>query len=220
MARKTNKAQVLELAARLGVEVEYGQTGSEGFEVALYGYDASMTNDPLGGGHTAITNQAGTGARTEARIWGLALEDLHQFVPCPEDCHCRTVAAPQGDDEDLDVVDATPAPGHIHPIVTGDDGSPIVSNLPYVITDEDSGAEYVGTALSAATSFESMRTMVALSLGVSRETVRLWETDNYREYGFDAPHGRRGTVRFTVASRNPYRPEPVTLTHSHLHHNA
>ena len=95
-----------------------------------------------------------------------------------------------------------------------------LATLPFVITDEDSGAEYVGTALSAATPFESMRTMVALSLGVSRETVRLWETDNYREYGFDAAHGYRGTVRFTVAGRNPYRPEPVTLTHSNHHHNA
>ena len=44
MARKTNKAQVLTLAAELGVEVEYGQMGSEGFEVALYGYSAHMAH--------------------------------------------------------------------------------------------------------------------------------------------------------------------------------
>ena len=112
---------------------------------------------------------------------------------------------------------AQDAPGHVHPIVTDDDGSPVVSTIPFVITDEDSGAEYVGTALSAATPFETMRTMVGLSLGVSRETVQLWETDNHCEYGFDAAHNAyRGTVQFTVADRNPYRPAPVTLTHSNL----
>ena len=47
MARKTNKAQVLELAAKLGVDVEYGVMGSEGFEVALYGYGAHMAFDPM-----------------------------------------------------------------------------------------------------------------------------------------------------------------------------
>ena len=88
MARKTNKEQVLELAAELGVEVEYGQMGSEGFEVALYGYAAHMAFDPMGEGHTAITNQTGTGIRTEAGIWGAALRDLREFVPCAEDCHC------------------------------------------------------------------------------------------------------------------------------------
>lgn len=92
----------------------------------------------------------------------------------------------------------------------------MISTLPFVITDEDSGAVYAGTAVSAATPFETMRTMVALSLDVSRETVRLWETDNYNEYGFDTRHGGyRGTVRFTEPARDPYRPAPVTLTHSH-----
>ena len=89
MARKTNKAQVLELAATLGVEVEYGQMGSEGFEVALYGHASHMAFDPMGEGHTAITNQAGTGIRTEAGIWGAALRDLREFVPCADNCHCR-----------------------------------------------------------------------------------------------------------------------------------
>ena len=42
MARKTNKAQVLELAAQLGVEVEYGPMGDDGFEVALYDYAGHM----------------------------------------------------------------------------------------------------------------------------------------------------------------------------------
>ena len=92
MGRKTNKAQVLELAARLGVEVEYGQLGSEGFEVGLYGYGAHMAFDPMGEGHTAITNQAGTGIRTEAGIWGAALRDLREFVPCAEGCHCYAPA--------------------------------------------------------------------------------------------------------------------------------
>ena len=209
MARKTNKAQVLELAAQLGVEVEYGRMGDDGFEVALYGYAAHMAFDPMGEGHTAITNQSGTGIRTEAGIWGAALRDLKEFVPCADNCHCHAETDP-----DMIVTDEDGAPERVAPIVTDADGFPIVSTLPF-ITDEDSGAEYVGTALSAATPFESMRTMVALSLGVSRETVRLWETDNYREYGFDAARNAyRGTARFTVAARNPYRPAPVTLTHS------
>ena len=97
MARKTNKAQVLELAATLGVEVEYGQMGDDGFEVALYGYAGHMAFDPMGEGHTAITNQSGTGIRTEAGIWGAALRDLREFVPCAADCHCH------GDDTDPDV---------------------------------------------------------------------------------------------------------------------
>ena len=92
MARKTNKELVLTLAAALGVEVEYGQMGSEGFEVALYGYAAHMAFDPMGEGHTAITNQAGTGIRTEAGIWGAALRDLREFVPCAEGCHCYAPA--------------------------------------------------------------------------------------------------------------------------------
>ena len=196
MARKTNKAQVLELAAELGIEVEYGPVG-DGFEVALKS--------------VGVWGTYGTGIRTEAGIWGAALRSLREFVPCAADCHCRATA---DDDEDLIVSD-------VHPIVTDDGGSPVVSTLPYVITDEVSGAEYVGTALSAATPSESMQTLVALSLGVSRETVRLWETDNYREYGFDTPRNAyRGTVRFTVADRNPYRPAPVTLTHSNHHRNA
>ena len=124
MGRKTNKAQVLELAARLGVDVEYGQLGSEGFEVALYGYGAHMAFDPMGEGHTAITNQSGN----------------------------------------------------------------------------------VGTAISAATPAETMRAMIGQSFGVSRETVRLWETDNYREYGFDTrPCGPRGIARFTDPAPNPYK---------------
>ena len=89
MARKTNKAQVLELAATLGVEVEYGQMGDDGFEVALYGYAGHMAFDPMGGGHTAITNQSGTGIRSEAGIWGAALRDLKEFVPCADNCLCR-----------------------------------------------------------------------------------------------------------------------------------
>lgn len=196
MARKTNKAQVLELAAALGVEVEYDRVG-DGHEVALY----------LGSTTVGIWNTYGTGIRTEAGIWGAALHGLREFESANRDAGPDFLIV--SDD------DADPAPGHVHPITTDDDGSPIVSTLPFVITDEDSGAEYVGTALSAATPFETMRTMVALSLGISRETVRLWETDNHCEYGFDAAHNAyRGTARFTVAARNPYRPEPVTLTHS------
>ena len=64
MARKTNKEQVLTLAAALGVEVEYGPMGDDGFEVALYGYAGHMAFDPMGEGHTAIINQSGTGIRT------------------------------------------------------------------------------------------------------------------------------------------------------------
>lgn len=48
--------------------------------------------------------------------------------------------------------------------------------------------------------------MISIVNGVSRETVRIWETDNYREYGFDAPHGRRGTARFLSAAESPVNP--------------
>ena len=85
MARKTNKAQVLELAAQLGVEVEYGPVG-DGFEVALSGVGVWGTH--------------GTGIRTEAGIWGAALRALREFVPCAENtqlvrstAHCPPAAA-------------------------------------------------------------------------------------------------------------------------------
>ena len=100
MARKTNKAQVLELAAQMGVEVEYGVMGGEGFEVALYGYNSHMAFDKGGEGHTAVTNQTGSATydyvlgrytrKSEAGIWGAALDDLRQFEPCADNCHCRT----------------------------------------------------------------------------------------------------------------------------------
>ena len=69
MARKTNKAQVLELAAQLGVEVEYGPMGDDGFEVALYDY----------AGHMARSTPW-------ARV----------TPPSPTaDCHCRGTAWPK-----------------------------------------------------------------------------------------------------------------------------
>lgn len=196
MARKTNKELVLTLAAELGVEVEYGQMGSEGFEVALYGHASHMAFDPMGEGHTAITNQSSTGIRTEAGIWGAALRDLREFVPCAADCHCRAF-------------EPTPDP----------------VRMPFIIVDSNTDAEYVGTAISAATPAETMQAMIAQSFGVSRETVRIWETDNYREYGFDTPRlygrpARQGTARFTDPAPNPYRPAPVTLTHSNHRRNS
>ena len=114
------------------------------------------------------------------------------------------------------MVQDDPVTSHAESIVTDDDGSPIVTTLPFIITDTDSSAEYSGTAISAATPAETMRTMIAQSFGVSRETVRLWETDNYREYGFDTRHGHRGTARFTDPAPNPYRTAPVALTHSYI----
>ena len=277
MARKTNKAQALELAAQLGVEVEYGRMGDDGFEVALYGYAAHMAFDPMGEGHTSITNQAGTGARTESRIWGMALADLKEFVPCADNCHCRTTAdadlvmtdaepdgfevalagvGVRGDDEDAVVTDDGDAPrldtvpcpvcfphrGWAH----GDEsrrkqrdycrsclGSGVLRTIPadletvttryYVITDDDTDAEYTGSVIGNCEPFEAMRTMIGIVRNVSRETVRIWETDNHREYGYDAPHGRRGTARFLSVVEtplNPYRPAPVTLTHSNLRPNS
>ena len=194
MARKTNKAQVLELAAQLGVEVEYGRMGSEGFEVALYGYAAHMAFDPMGEGHTAITNQAGTGARTEARIWGMALADLKEFVPCADNCHCRATA-----DADLVMTDAEPVGEPVAPVET-------VTTRHYVITDDDTDAEHTGSVIGNCEPFEAMRTMIGIVHNVSRETVRIWETDNYREYQFDAPHGRRGTARFLSVVETPLNP--------------
>ena len=194
MARKTNKAQVLELAAQLGVDVEYGRMGSEGFEVALYGYAAHMAFDPMGEGHTAITNQSGTGIRTEAGIWGAALRDLREFVPCADNCHCRAASDP-----DMIVTDDVDAPRRaVEP-------TPDPVRMPFIIVDSNTDAEYVGTAISAATPAETMRAMIGQSFGVSRETVRLWETDNYREYGFDTRRGHRGAARFTDPAPNPYR---------------
>ena len=192
MARKTNKAQVLELAAQLGVEVEYGQMGEEGFEVALYGHAANMAFDPMGEGHTAITNQAGTGARTEARIWGMALEDLREFVPCADNCHCMTV------DADLDVVEVEPEPE------PEPEPQPVTRH--YVIANTETGAEHTGAVIGNCAPGEAMQTMIGIVCNVSRETVRLWETDNYREYGFDTrPGGPRGIARFTDPAPNAYK---------------
>ena len=303
MARKTNKELVLTLAAALGVEVEYGHT-TDGFEVALYGYDGRMAFDPFGEGHTAITNQANTGARTEARVWGMALEDLRQYVPCADGCHCYADAAltthyhnltgdpsatdaeltpcnelphcpsvcdcPAGactalaapvaapayvihgdyyapdadidgpdpeilthyavafanteaearelvadltltrpdvdwysvpqDDEDLIVVDDTPDPV---PAITDPD---TVTTRYYVITDDDTDAEHTGSVIGNCAEVEAMRTMVGIVNGVSRDSVRIWETDNYREYGFDTPHGHRGTARFLSVVETPLNP--------------
>ena len=89
-------------------------------------------------------------------------------------------------------------------------------SLRFIIVDADTDAEYSGTAISAATPAETMRAMIGRSFGVSRETVRIWETDNYREYGFDSRAGHRGTARFTDPAPNPYRPAPVTLSHSYI----
>ena len=102
------------------------------------------------------------------------------------------------DAEPMDVADAEPV------------------SMRFTIVDSDTDAEYIGTAISAATPAETMLTMVAQSFGVSRETVRIWETDNYREYGFDTRHGHRGTARFTDPAPTPYRPAAVTLTHSYI----
>lgn len=236
MARKTNKAQVLELAAQLGVEVEYGQMGNDGFEVALYGYAAHMAFDPMGEGHTAITNQSGTGVRTESRIWGMALADLREFVPCADDCHCRAETDPdmivtdpvmvigvievRWDDGDAPRRDTDPAPELVAPIVTDDNGFPVVTRH-YVIANNETGEEHTGSVIGCCAPGEAMRTMVGIVCDVSRETVRLWETDNYREYQFDTrPGGPRGTARFTDPASNPYRPAPVTLTQSNPHRNS
>lgn len=207
MARKTNKDRALALAAELGVEVDFGYMGEEGFEVALYGYNGHMAFDKWGEGHTAITNQAGTGITTEPGIWRVALRYLREFEPCADECHCRAT-----DDPDVDVIDLDADTDD--DAATDRDGSAFVT-MAYVVTDDDSGAEYRGTAISAATPYETMPTMIALCFGVSRETVRAWETDNYREYQFDTgPSGYRGAVRFADLRPNPYRPSPVTLTHS------
>ena len=124
MARKTNKEQVLTLAAELGVEVEYGQMGSE---------DAEPVGEP------------------------------------------------------------------VVPVET-------VTTRHYVITDDDTDAEHTGSVIGNCDPVEAMRTMIGIVHGVSRETVRIWETDNYREYGFDAPHGRRGTARFLSVVETPLNP--------------
>ena len=213
MARKTNKEQVLTLAAQLGVEVEYGQMGEDGFEVALYGYGAHMAFDPMGEGHTAITNQAGSAyyahgrhhRKSEAGIWGDALRDLREFVPCADNCHCRAV------DADLDVVEVEPEP----------EPEPEPVTRHYVIANTETGAEHTGSVIGCCAPVEAMRTMIGIVANVSRETVRIWETDNHREYGFDTrPGGPRGIARFTDPAPNPYRPAPVTLTHSNLHRNS
>lgn len=185
--RKSNKAKVLTLAAELGVEVEYGQMGAEGFEVALYGYGAHMAFDPMGEGHTAITNQAGTGARTESRIWGMALEDLREFVPCADDCHCR-----------VDAPVAEPAAPAVESVV--------VTTRYYVITD-DAGTVYTGAVIGNCEPAEAMRTMVGIVQNVSRETVTL-ATDGSGWVWEVVPVQRYGTARFlstVVAPANPYK---------------
>ena len=177
MARKTNKAQVLELAAHLGVEVEYGPVG-DGFEVALK--------------DVGVWNTYGTGIRTEAGIWGAALRALRAVA----DRH----SVPQ-DDEDLIAVDDTPDPAPLTPA-----NPETVTTRYYVITDDDTDAEHTGSVIGNCEPFEAMRTMIGIVHNVSRETVRIWETDNYREYGFDAPHGRRGTARFLSVVETPLNP--------------
>ena len=197
MARKTNKEQVLTLAAQLGVEVEYGQMGEEGFEVALYGYAAHLAFDPMGEGHTAITNQAGTGARTEARVWGMALADLREFVPCGEDCHCRADAFhtpfhnltgdPSATDADMTPCDVLPHCPSVCDCPAGTCtalAAPVVDPDPelepqpvtrhYVIANTETGAEYTGSVIGC----------------------------------------------FTDLEPNPWRPTPVTLTHSNFHRNS
>ena len=197
MGRKTNKAQVLELAAQLGVEVEYGPMGDDGFEVALYGYAAHMAFDPMGEGHTAITNQAGTGIRTEAGIWGAALRDLREFVPCAADCHCRATA-----DADVAVTDAEP-----------------VTTRYYVIANDDTDEQHTGSVIGNCEPVEAMRTMIGIVNNVSRETVTLEETSDGWNWWIPFTLDR-GTARFTDPAPNPYRPAPVTLTHSNHPRNS
>ena len=86
MARTSYESQVRSLAKKLGVEVSTAH-GPDGFEVELWGYTGHMSFD--GAGHTAITNQVGTGIETVPGIWEAALNDLKMYAPCDDDCHCR-----------------------------------------------------------------------------------------------------------------------------------
>ena len=178
MARKTNKAQVLELAAELGIEVECGPVG-DGFEVALKA--------------VGVWSTYGTGIRTEAGIWGAALRALRAVA--------GRYSVPQGSDEDLIVVDDTPDPA---PTIQADPET--VTTRYYVITDDDTDAEYTGSVIGNCAPVEAMRTVIGIVNNVSRETVRIWETDNYREYQFDIPHGHRGTARFLSTVETPLNP--------------
>ena len=130
------------------------------------------------------------------------------WTPCADLPHCPSVSdCPAGACNALaaPVVEPEPEP----------EPEPVTRY--YVIANTETGAEYTGSVIGCCAAVEAMQTMVGIVCNVSRETVRLWETDNCREYGFDTrPGGPRGIARFTDPAPNPYRPAPVALTHSYI----
>ena len=85
----------------------------------------------------------------------------------------------------------------------------------YVIANTDTEEQYTGSVISNCEPVEAMRTMIGIVNNVSRETVTLVETSDGWKWWVQSTLDR-GTARFTDPAPNPYRPAPVTLTHSYI----
>ena len=85
----------------------------------------------------------------------------------------------------------------------------------YVIENSDTEEVCSGSVIGNCEPVEAMRTMIGIVNNVSRETVTLEETSDGWKWWIQSTLDR-GTARFTDPAPNPYRPAPVTLTHSYI----
>ena len=87
MARKSNEILAREYASAIGIEVET-EFGYGDDIVWLYGHKAHMCCDPMGQGHSDAFHLDDYG--TLPQLWRAVRDGIAAYVPCAEDCHCRT----------------------------------------------------------------------------------------------------------------------------------